>query len=90
MTANNHVHAALRHFCDDDTDLIVAWTVTAEIVRSDGNKYLMHRHGGGIDGDDRGTVWHVAGMIRAAQLDVEDQLQRMSVELDDDEEEDDD
>lgn len=86
--ANQRVHDAIRDFCDDDTDIVVAWVITVEVAKADGGKYLMHRHGGGIDGDERGTAWHVAGMIRAAQLDVEGQLADMSIEIEDDDEDD--
>jgi hypothetical protein len=83
LTPNQYVHEAVKEFCADG-ELITYWTLTAEVVMPDGGKYLMHRHGGGLDGEDKTTVWHVAGMVRAAMLDIESQLDHMSTMIEDD------
>lgn len=75
------VHAALAGYLREG-ELVVAWHVTIEVVAQDGVRYLAHRAGGGMDGSVRPTVWAVSGMLESAQVDVGDQLRRMTAEVD--------
>lgn len=85
--AHRAVHEALGGLLDEG-EMVVAWTVTIDVVGPDDTRYLAHRAGGGVDGDDGPMVWSALGMLRASVQVAEDQLRDCASGADDDEDDD--
>lgn len=47
-------------------EIVVAWTVTLEVMSPKHGRFLAHRVGGGMDGADSPTDWALYGMRGAA------------------------
>lgn len=84
--AARKVHEALGAYLDEG-ELAVGWTLTIEVLGPDNNRFLAHRAGGGLDGDDPPTIWTAVGMLKAAMTDAEEQLETYDPSADEDGEE---
>lgn len=82
MSAHAEVHEALGGFTDED-ELIVSWVVVIETAAANGDRYLMHRAGGGFDGEDAPMAWAALGMLRAGARLAEDQVAALTRPIDD-------
>lgn len=78
------VHEALAAYLGDG-EIAVAWAVTIDVAGPDDRRYLTHRAGGGIDGDDSPTVWATVGMLRASVMAAEEQISAGTFDVDDEE-----
>lgn len=89
--AQARVHEAIGALLDEG-EIVVGWTLTIDVAGPDETRYLAHRAGGGIDGDDSPMVWTALGMLRASVQVAEDQLRRCTLdhETDDEDEDEDD
>lgn len=79
------VHDAISALLDDG-EIAVSWALTIDVAGPDDTRYLAHRSGGGIDGDEHPTVWSALGMLRAAVQVAEDQLRDCTYTPDDEDE----
>ena len=73
MSAAAEVHQAITGFLDED-ELAVGWVLTIDVAGPDERRYLKHRAGGGVDGEDAPMVWTALGMLQAAVAAGADQL----------------
>jgi hypothetical protein len=78
----SEVHDALRGYLEDG-EIAVHWAVTIDICRPDGGRYLAHRYGGGIDGNDSPMAWVALGMLQAGADGARDQLREGSTDVED-------
>lgn len=82
--AQREVHAALQHFLGDN-EVPIAWTLTIDVAGMGGGRYLAHRAGGGLDGQEAPMTWVALGMRQAAADDARDQMRGITVDADSDE-----
>lgn len=81
------VHRALKGYLEDG-ELAVTWCLTIDVAGPDGRRYIAHRSGGGHDGTDGPEVWTALGMLRAAVSVAEAQLLDMTVDAEDEDDDD--
>lgn len=74
-------HAGLSELIDEG-EVIVKWAAVIEVMGPNDTRYLAHRAGCGVDGEDSPMTWDVIGMMRSGMLNAEDQ--QMSVSCFDD------
>ena len=67
LSPQQAVQEALQEYLNED-EIVVAWTVTMEVMSLTHGRFLAHRTGGGGDGQDAPTTWALYGM-RGAALD---------------------
>ncbi len=77
------VHDALKKYLDDG-EIAISWCLTIDVAGPDDVRYLAHRSGGGVDGTDGPMAWAALGMLRASMKLAERQLAAMSVDPEDD------
>lgn len=65
MSARQKVHNAIGQ-------LLKEGEVVIDVALPDGVCYLIHR--GGVDGEDRPTIWAILGMLQASADCARDQL----------------
>ena len=70
--AREDVQEALKGFLDEG-EIITGWVVVAEIADSSGTR-LIHRAGGGAEGNEPPMVWTALGMLRSGEVMAEKQL----------------
>jgi hypothetical protein len=85
---HKQVHQAIQGMLEDG-ELAICWVLTIDVAGPDGDRYLAHRGGGGIDGEDAPMSWTALGMLRAAARIAEDQVIESTADTEDDDEEDD-
>lgn len=78
-SAKRAVHDAIGGLLDDG-EIAVAWTLTIDVAGPDDTRYLAHRAGGGIDGNDSPMIWTALGMLRAGLQVAERQLEDCTVD----------
>lgn len=77
------VHQALGGFLHEG-ELAIAWTLTIDVAGPDEVRYLAHCSGGGIDGTEAPTDWAALGMLRSSVLNAEQEIDGLTREVDDD------
>jgi hypothetical protein len=82
--AKRRLHEAIGAVLDEG-EIAVSWCLTIDVAGPDDIRYLAHRAGGGIDGQDNPMAWTALGMLRASVQCAEEQLSQMTVDLDDEE-----
>lgn len=63
--AQRHIHDAIQATLPEG-EVLVTWTLTADVASIDGGRYLAHRAGGGDDGNTSPTPWTALGMLRSS------------------------
>jgi hypothetical protein len=63
--AQRSVHEGLAGFLDEG-EIAISWLLVIDVAGQDGKRYLAHRAGGGIDGQEQPTIWGAAGMLTCA------------------------
>lgn len=81
--AKQRVHEAIGGLLDNG-ELAVCWVLTIDVAGQDGVRYLAHRAGGGVDGDENPMAWTALGMLRASVGVAEAQLHDMTESAEDD------
>jgi hypothetical protein len=71
-TPREAVQDALGDFLREG-EIITAWVVVAEVADAAGT-HLIHRAGGGIEGNDPPMLWSAIGMLRSGEIMAEQQL----------------
>lgn len=71
------VHGAIQDNYLTGEEVLVRWVFVAEVMTPDG-KHLIHRAGGGADGQEAGTAWEALGMLRTSTLLAEEQARGWS------------
>lgn len=77
------VHHAIQGLLDEG-EIAIGWCLTIDVAGPDDMRYLAHRAGGGVDGDDNPMIWTALGMLRASVQVAEDQLRDCTEPTDDD------
>lgn len=78
------VHRAAAEYLGED-EILIAWTLTLDVVGPDDTRYLAHRAGGGADGDASPMAWTALGMLIASADVARDQLRASTTDADDEE-----
>lgn len=82
--AQSRVHEAIGGMLDEG-EIAISWVLTIDVAGPDDTRYLAHRAGGGHDGQDAPMAWTALGMLRASAALAEAQLLDMTVDRDDEE-----
>lgn len=72
------VQDAIQDTFLEDGEIVVGWALTIEVARADGQGYLAHRSGGGVDGANPPNIWSDLGMTEARVSTLRDQLRKMT------------
>lgn len=80
--AKQRVHEAIQDWLDDD-EIAICWVLTIDVAGPAETRYLAHRAGGGIDGDDNPMAWTALGMLQASARLAEEQVLDMTVTVSD-------
>lgn len=83
--AKQRVHKAIQGLLDEG-EIAICWVVTVDVAGPDEVRYLAHRAGGGVDGDDNPMAWTALGMLQASVGVAKHQLLDMTVDEDDEDE----
>lgn len=67
------LHRAIQNILDEG-EISVNWILTIDVAGPNDIRYLAHRSGGGVDGNDSPMIWHALGMINAAKVVAEKQV----------------
>lgn len=82
--ARSVVQGAICLLLEGD-EIPIAWTLTIDVAGQNGTRYLAHRAGGGIDGNESPTVWAALGMLKASIIQTEEQLRDCGEYVEDEE-----
>lgn len=88
MSGHADVHQAIQEHLLDEGEIAINWVLTIDVAGPDDTRYLAHRSGGGVDGEDGPMCWTALGMLQASVLLAEDQLREQTVSSDEEDEDD--
>lgn len=71
--AKARLHQAIQGLLDEG-ELALTWVLTIDVAAPDDIRYLAHRAGGGINGQDNPMAWHALGMLQASAKLAEQEL----------------
>ena len=81
------VHDALGGMLDEG-EIVMRWMLVIDVIGPDNTRYLSHRAGGGHDGTDKPAAWEAVGMLQASLDIARDQIREMTMDVDEDADED--
>jgi hypothetical protein len=76
------VHEAIGGLLDEG-EIPVSWVLTIDVIGPNDTRYLAHRSGSGVNGENTPMLWEALGMLRASVVTAEQQVIQETFDQDD-------